>query len=127
MNNRPEIDEIRHLKLFFYLLPVFGFFPALWTLYRQTGTRQERALSRLVIKLALGWLFAYFLTGAGIHSSESLALPLLVTSSLLTSGYFMVNIWMMVRLWQRRSIQLPLLGKVGREAGGTGRGSREEG
>lgn len=112
MNNLPNAD-LRQLKLFFYLVPVFGFFPALWTLYRQRGNQTEQALSRLVVRLALGWLFAYFLMGAGIRSSETLALPLLVTSSLLTSGYFMVNIWMMVRLWQRKTIQLPLLGKVG--------------
>ena len=118
MNNLPDTEDIRHLKLFFYLVPVVGFFPALWTLYRQRGTQQERALSRLVIKLAMGWLFAYFLMGAGIQSSESLALPLLVTSSFLTSGYFLINIWMMTRLWQRKTIQLPLLGKVGRSKRG---------
>lgn len=110
----PENQDIQHLKLFLYLLPVFGFFPALWTLYRHKGTRQERSLSRLVIKLALGWLVTYFLLGAGATTSESLQIPLLLTSSLLTSGYFLVNLWMMVRLWQRKAIELPLLGRVGR-------------
>jgi hypothetical protein len=114
MSNLPPTPEMRQLKLFFYLVPVFGFLPAVWTLYRQRGNQQEQALSRVVIKLAVGWLFAYILLGAGIQSSESLALPLLVTSSFMTSGYFLVNIWMMVRLWQRKTIQLPLVGKVER-------------
>ncbi len=109
-----ENQDIHHLKLFLYLLPVFGFFPALWTLYRHKGNRQERSLSRLVIKLALGWLVAYFLMGVGATTSESLQIPLLLTSSLLTSGYFLVNLWMMVQLWRRRAIDLPLLGRVGR-------------
>jgi hypothetical protein len=109
-----ENEDIQHLKLFLYLLPVFGFFPALWTLYRHKGTRQERSLSRLVIKLALGWFVAYFLVGFGVSTSESLQLPLLVTGSLLTSGYFLVNLWLMVRLWKRKAIELPFLGRVGR-------------
>ena len=109
-----ENQDIQHLKLFLYLLPVLGFFPALWTLYRNQGTRPERSLSRLVIKLALGWLVAYFLLGAGATTSESLQVPLLLTSSLLTSGYFLVNLWMMVQLWKRKAIDLPLLGRVGR-------------
>jgi hypothetical protein len=118
MNNLPDPEDLRQFKLFFFLVPVVGFLPALWTLYRQRGNQQEQALSRLVVKLALGWLLAYFLLGAGIQSSESLALPLLITSSFLTSGYFLVNVWMMVRLWQRKTIQLPLLGKVGRSKRG---------
>ncbi len=109
-----ETDEIRHLQLFLVLVPVFGFFPALWTLYRNQGGRQERALSRLVIRLALGWLIAYVLLGVGAMSSDSLQIPTLIAASAMTSGYFLVNLWMMVRLWQRRSIHLPLFGRVGR-------------
>jgi hypothetical protein len=109
-----EPDEIRHLQLFLVLVPVFGFFPALWMLYRNQGGRQERALSRLVIRLALGWLAAYVLLGIGAINSDSLHLPTLMTASLMTSGYFLLNLWMMMRLWQRKSIHLPLLGKVSR-------------
>ncbi len=109
-----ERDESRHIKLFLYLLPVFGFFPALWTLYRRGGGRQERALSRLVIKVCLGWLVAYLLLGFGATASESAQIPILITASLLTSGYFLVNFWMMVQLWQRKSIGLPIVGRVGR-------------
>jgi hypothetical protein len=109
-----ETDELRHLQLFLYLLPVFGFFPALWTLYRDRGSRQERALSRMVVKLSLGWLVSYALLGVGAMQSEAHPIPLLITASLLTSGYFLVNLWMIVRVWQRRSIELPLLGRVSR-------------
>lgn len=112
--NLLETDELRHLKLFLYLMPIFGFFPAIWTLYRQTGSRKERELSRFVIKLAIGWLLAYGLLGASVATTENFHLPLLLTASVLTSGYFVVNVWLMVRLWQRKSIALPLVGKVGR-------------
>lgn len=104
-----ENQDIKHLQLFIYLIPIVGFFPALWTLYRRSGTRQQRNLSRLVITLALGWLFGYLLLGVGAQTTESLSLPLLLTSSLLTSGYFLVNIWLMVRLWQRKPLRLPLV------------------
>lgn len=105
-------EEMRHLQLFVYLLPIVGFFPAIWTLYRRRGTRQERNLSRLVVTLALGWLLSYALLGVGSQASESLALPLLITSSLLTSGYFLVNLWLIVRLWQRKSLRLPIVSQL---------------
>lgn len=108
-----DTSEIKHLQLFLYLIPVVGFFPAVWALYRRRGTRQEKNLSRTVIILALGWLLGYGLLGAGAQTSDALSLPLLFTSSLLTSGYFLVNIWLMVRLWQRKSLRLPIVSKLG--------------
>ncbi|MBW4442144.1 MAG: hypothetical protein KME10_13085 [Plectolyngbya sp. WJT66-NPBG17] len=112
--DRLEPDAVRHLRLFFYLLPIFGFFPAIWTLYRRSGGRQERALSRFVVKFALGWLVLYGLMGTSAFTSESAQLPLLLTASFMTSGYFVLNLFLMVRLWQRKAIALPLIGKVGR-------------
>ncbi len=100
-------QDLKRLQIFFYLIPVVGFFPAIWTLYRNEGGRQRKALSRLVVTLALGWLFGYILLGTGAQTSESLTLPLLLMSSLLTSGYFLVNLWLMVRLWQRKPLRLP--------------------
>jgi len=104
-------EDINHLRLFIYLLPVVGFFPALWTLYRGRGSREQRSLSRLVITLAMAWLLGYVLLGTGAQTTDAMALPLLVTSSLLTSGYFLVNFWLMVRLWQRKSLRLPIVSR----------------
>ena len=59
-----ENQDFKRLQLFLYLVPVVGFFPALWTLYRGQGTRQQKNLSRLVVTLALGWLLGYILLGA---------------------------------------------------------------
>jgi hypothetical protein len=115
MTRRPDPfdnQDTQFLKLFIYLVPVVGFFPALWTLYRQRGNRQERAISRLVITLALGWLLGYVLLGAGTQMSESYTLPLLVTSSLFSSGYFLVNLWLMVRLWQGKSLNIPGISRL---------------
>ncbi|WP_370583863.1 hypothetical protein [Oxynema sp. CENA135] len=97
---------------FFYLIPVFGTIPALWTLYRRGGTAEQRRISRLAVTLALLWLGGYILLETGANHAESLHLPLLLTSSLLSSGYFVVNIWLMVRLWRRRRIDLPGIGRI---------------
>lgn len=112
MNNRDPFDnqDIKRLQLFLYLMPVVGFFPALWTLYRRQGNREQKAVSRLAVRLALGWLVGYILLATGSNSAEFLSLPLLLISSLLTSGYFLVNIWLMVRVWQRLPIELPWIG-----------------
>ncbi|PSB28486.1 hypothetical protein [Stenomitos frigidus] len=108
-----ENQDFKRLQLFLYLVPVVGFFPALWTLYRGQGTRQQKNLSRLVVTLALGWLLGYILLGAGANASDSLSLPLLITSSLFTSGYFLVNLWLMVQLWRRKALRLPIVSKLG--------------
>ena len=108
----PASQDIDRLKLFIYLVPIFGFFPALLSLYRRKESKPEQALSRLVVTLALGWLVAYILLGTGAQISEASSLRLLVTSSLLTTGYFLTNLWLMVRLWRRRSVRLPGLSKL---------------
>ncbi len=104
--------DLKHLQLFFYLIPVLGFFPALWTLYQgknsnsPSRTEQLRA-SRLSVTLASSWLIGYLLLGMGAETSEFLSLRLLVLNSFLTSGYFLVSILLMVRLYQRKSLRLP--------------------
>ncbi len=108
-----ENQDFKRLQLFMYLVPIVGFFPALWTLYRGQGNRQQKNISRLVVTLALGWLFGYIVLGAGATVADSAALPLLISSSLLTSGYFLVNLWLMVRLWQRKPLRLPVISKLG--------------
>jgi hypothetical protein len=107
MNTPDPLDnqDIKHLQSFIYLIPVVGFFPALWTLYRRDGNREQRNASRLSVVLALGWLLGYVLLGSSAQATESL--NLLIMSSLLTSGYFLVNLWLMTRVWQRQSLSLP--------------------
>lgn len=109
-----ENRELQRLQLFVYLVPVFGFFPALWTLYRRQGTREQQAVSRLSITLAFSWLLGYLLlaAGAGAQTSEFWTLRLLFMNSLLTSGYFLVSIGLMVRVWQRKQPRLPWMTRI---------------
>lgn len=109
-----ENRELQRLQLFVYLIPVFGFFPALWTLYRRQGTREQQAVSRLSITLAFSWLLGYLLlaAGAGAQTSEFWTLRLLFMNSLLTSGYFLVSIGLMVRVWQRKQPRLPWMTRI---------------
>ena len=102
-----ENQDLKRLQLFVYLIPVIGFLPALWTLYRRQGTRELLAVSRLSVTLALGWLLGYIFLLAGAQTSEFWTLRLLFLNSLLTSGYFLVSIGLMARLWQRKSLRLP--------------------
>jgi hypothetical protein len=104
-------SDQERLQILLYLIPVMGFFPALWTLYRQEGSRSQQNASRLAITLALGWILAYLLLGAGAERSDSLVL--LVTAAFLTSGYFLTNLWLMVRVWQGKSVRLPGISAMG--------------
>ncbi|MBM0741460.1 hypothetical protein JOY44_07505 [Phormidium sp. CLA17] len=112
-DNSLDGPEAKRFQLFWYLVPVIGFFPALWTLYYRQGGKQRQELSRTVVTLTIAWLLGYVLLGVGAEASESLSLTLLVTNSLMTSGYFVTNLWLMVRLLQRKSVRLPIISKVG--------------
>lgn len=82
--------------LVFYLIPVIGFFPSLWTLYRRNGCREQIAVSRLSVTLGLTWLFGYFLLMTGASATDFFTLRLLILNSFLTSGYFLVSLWLII-------------------------------
>jgi hypothetical protein len=105
--------NLERLQIFICLIPIIGFLPALWTLYRQQGSLEQRNASRLVITLTLGWLSGYFLLGAASQvTTSSSTLSLLILSSLLTSGYFLANLWLMVCLWQQKALRLPGISRL---------------
>ncbi|MBD2666731.1 hypothetical protein B6N60_02976 [Richelia sinica FACHB-800] len=115
MDNLPPFDQFPNhedisgsrAQLILYLIPVLGFFPSLWTLYRRQGNRSQMIVSRLSITLALTWMLGYSLLATGAATSEFLALRLLILNSLFTSGYFLVNIWLIFRIIQGKSHRLP--------------------
>ena len=107
-----ENSDLQRLQLFVYLIPVLGFFPAIWTLYRRQGTREQQAVSRLSVTLAFGWLLGYILLSTGAQTSEFLTLRLLFLNTLLTSGYFLVSIGLMARVWRRKSVRLSGISRV---------------
>ncbi|MEM7555971.1 MAG: hypothetical protein AAF378_18115 [Cyanobacteria bacterium P01_A01_bin.84] len=95
------------VRLLIYLIPVIGFFPSLWTLYHRHGSREQLRVSRLSISLALIWLLVYLLFSSGATTSSLFSLRLLILNSFFTSGYFLVSLWIMVRIAQGRSKYLP--------------------
>jgi hypothetical protein len=100
-------DTLERLKLTIYLVPVFGVVPALYSLWQRQGSRQELAVSRLVVTLAITWVLAYGLLSAGSHLAPGLSLRLLITNTLVTTGYTLTNLVLMVRLLQGKSVHLP--------------------
>ena len=110
--NRLDAKDYSRLSLLFYLLPLVGIFPALWTLYRRQGSREQQAVSRLSVTLAFSWLLGYILLMSGAQTSEFLTLRLLFINSLLTSGYFVVSLGLIVRLWQGKSVRLPVISQI---------------
>ncbi|MBP0017900.1 MAG: hypothetical protein J7647_10120 [Cyanobacteria bacterium SBLK] len=93
---------LQRLQEYFYLVPVFGVLPALWTLKSDRGTPKERKICRLSITLALGWLLVYSLLALGsMQTSEILHFRLLFLNSLAGSGYFLTCLVLMFRLFRR--------------------------
>lgn len=95
--------------LLLYVIPVIGFFPSLWTLYRRQGSREQMNVSRLSVTLALTWVLGYILLATGATSSNShlFALRLLILNSFFTSSYFLVSIWLIFQISRNKSKRLP--------------------
>ncbi|MDJ0728425.1 MAG: hypothetical protein QNJ33_00365 [Crocosphaera sp.] len=86
------------------LIPVVGWIPALWTVYHHQGNRQVLSVSRFSLKLTVIWAIAYSLLWlSSLQTSEMLTLRLLYLNGLLTSGYILVCLGSMFRVWQRKN------------------------
>ena len=114
MNNKYSVNSQieRHLKLWIYFLPVVGIIPAVWTLYRNKGNREQQKASRISIILMLFWLSSYCcLSLSAEQASELLAFRLLYTNALFTTGYFVTCTFLMLRLGKGNMLTLPKINK----------------
>jgi hypothetical protein len=102
----PKDTDVPKTQLILYLIPIIGFFPSLWTLYLRRNSREQMAVSRLSITLAFIWMFSYLLLTTGA-ATDFLTLRLLILNSFLTSGYFLVSVWLIFRVIQGKSSRLP--------------------
>ncbi len=97
-------QKLEKLQKIRNLIPVVGFVPALWTVYRCQGSRQVLSVSRFSIRLTLVWAIAYSLLWlSSLQTSETLTLRLLYLNGLLTSGYILLCLGFMFRVWQRKN------------------------
>jgi uncharacterized membrane protein len=105
-------DNTSALRLILYLIPVVGFFPSLWTLYNRQGTREQLMVSRLSITLALAWIAGYVMLATGAEqTSDFLALRLQILNTFLTSGYFLVSVWLILNAVRGKKQRLPGLSR----------------
>lgn len=101
------------LQLVLYIIPVVGFLPSLWTVYSRQGTREQLIASKLSITLMLTWILGYLLLATGAEqASNTLALRLLILNSFLTSGYFLVSAWLVVRAFKGNRVRVPGFNKL---------------
>jgi len=119
MEDSRDVIENRTLKrlfLFIYLIPVFGVVPALWTLSRRDSDRKQREVSRVATLIGLAWLIGTLCLTSGVavssENAQGMGISLLLFNSVLTSGYFLSSLWLMVRVWRRQSLDLPGLKRI---------------
>lgn len=102
-------DALAKLETFLYLTPVIGLLPSMWAIYRRQKDKRDLAVCRLSIFLAFTWLTVYLTlnVGADLSGASTVGLRLLFLNSLVTSGYFIASVWLMMLLWQKKSLKLP--------------------
>ncbi len=105
-------DTTAALQLILYMIPIVGFFPSLWTLYTRQGTREQLMTSRLSITLALAWILGYLMLATGAEqTSDFLTLRLQILNTFLTSGYFLVSVWLILNAVRGKKQRLPGLSR----------------
>lgn len=104
-----DLDALSRLETFLYLTPVVGLLPSMWAIYRCQRNKRQLAVCRLSVLLAFTWLSIYLglNVGADLSGASAVGFRLLFLNSLATSGYFVVSVWLMVLLWQKKSLRLP--------------------
>jgi hypothetical protein len=104
-----ELDALNRIETFLYLTPVIGVLPSMWAIYRRQRSQRQLAVCRLSILIGSIWLSTYLSLniGADLSGASSVGFRLLFLNSLATSSYFMVSLWLMVLLWQKKSLRLP--------------------
>jgi hypothetical protein len=114
VNSESEPSALDRLETFVYLTPVIGLLPSMWAIYRGQRDKRQLAACRLSILLAFIWLSTYLglNVSADLAGASTLGLRLLFLNSLVTSGYFMTSLWLMMLLWQKQSLRLPGISAV---------------
>jgi hypothetical protein len=104
-----DSDALTKLETFLYLTPVIGLLPSMWAIYRRQKDKRQLAACRLSIFLAFTWLSIYLTlnVGADLSGASTVGFRLLFLNSLATSGYFIASVWLMMLLWQKKSLRLP--------------------
>jgi uncharacterized membrane protein YedE/YeeE len=118
--NRQTVPAAERLETFLYLTPVIGLLPSIWALYRRQRDNRQLAACRLSILLAIVWASIYLSLNLGADlasASPSIAFRLLFINGLATSGYFLSSVWLMVLLWQHKSVRLPGLSNLAERLG----------
>lgn len=107
-------DASAFFSLVFYLVPIIGVFPSLWTLYYRDGTREQMTISRLSITLTLTWVIGYLLFATGVESSNFAEFRLLILNSFFTSSYFLVSVWLIFKTLKGKTQRLPGISPLSR-------------
>jgi hypothetical protein len=108
--DRQTVPAAERLETFLCLTPVIGLLPSIWALYRHQRDNRQLAACRLSILMAIVWASVYLSLTLGADltaASPTIAFRLLFVNSLATSGYFISSVWLMVLLWQNKSVRLP--------------------
>lgn len=103
-NNNPE-ENLNKFWLSLYLMPVIGFIFALVSVFSSSEykTNQITKISRLSFNLGGGWLLIYSSLWLGSSlNSDLFSLRLMYLNGMLTTGYFLLCLFFLIRLWSSK-------------------------
>ena len=122
-----DSSSLQRLRIYLHLIPMFGVVPSLWTLYGKGNVpiedieaAQLKSTSRLAVVVGMSSICAIALliggaaAGGSLQNSQAASLRLLIASSFVGSGYFLLNLSLMFRVAKGQSIRLPGITQLSR-------------
>jgi hypothetical protein len=99
--NTPIISSKQKAFMYVCLIPVFGSIPALMAAISDRGSKQLKDVAQISLLCVLVWLSGYLFLGDSDRVTQELS------KATLTSGYFVLNTYLMWRLSQGKKVSLP--------------------
>ncbi|MGK7931611.1 MAG: hypothetical protein AB4041_09280 [Microcystaceae cyanobacterium] len=110
LNENDPLKEakLNKLQLIMYLLPMVGWVPALVTLSNKNSNTEQRLVSRVSVTLTIAWVVSYGILWLGsLQGSELFTFRLLYFNGLLTSGYILFSLALILRVFQGKLPRWP--------------------
>lgn len=93
-------NNLDKLQLSLYLMPIFGPIYVLISFGHLDSSQTKTAM--LSLRLGIGWLITYSTLWLGSNLTTDLfSLRLLYLNGLLTTGYFLVCLFFILKVWNR--------------------------
>ncbi|WP_069791178.1 hypothetical protein A5482_003935 [Cyanobacterium sp. IPPAS B-1200] len=101
MKDNYRQENLNKFWLSLYLMPIVGIFFALISVLSKSENQfKTKKISRVSLRLGLGWLTIYSSLWLGsVLTNDLFSIRLMYLNGMFTTGYFLVCLFFLIKLW----------------------------